>query len=149
MKGTVLAAFLLRKYVTRRSFQGVYPVDRLPRYIRHPCCLVLNTGKADTQGEHWIAVYVSGGGVGIYFDSLGLPPLNPLVIDFLNRNTRKWFHNSRNIQGVLSDKCGYYCLYFLHEIARGLSLPRLLRPFSVFHPYHNDSWVVRWYNRQC
>ena len=147
MKGTEVAQFLQRKWPTRRFFQGVYPVDRLPHSIRYPCCLVINTDTADKSGEHWTALYVSGGGVGVYFDSLGLPPLHPFVVDFLKKHTEKYKCNSSNIQGLLSDKCGYYVLYFLYESASGRTLSQLLQPFSVYWPYQNDLWVVRWYNR--
>ena len=147
MRGTVLADFLARKSATRRAFQGVYPVDRLPVYIQYPCALVVNTDESTKDGEHWTAIYVSPSGFGIYFDSVGLPPLHPLVIRFLNTHCRTWTYSRRNIQGILSDKCGIYCLYFLHEIARGVTLYRLSQPFSTFHPYLNDIWVLGWFNR--
>ena len=147
MKGTVLAHFLRNSPYTSSFFQGVYPVDRLPLSVRYPCAIVINTDTASGEGEHWTAVFINGFQRGVYFDSVGLPPLDRRVLGFLNTHTVKWLANPLTIQSVLSDKCGHYCLYFLYKQARGASLWTLLRPFDARRLWRNDVWVIRWYNR--
>lgn len=148
MKGTDVADFLRRNAYTRSSFLGVFPIDRLPTEIaRHPCSLVINTGSAVSVGEHWTALYIDSGGVGYYWDSLGPLPVHDNVVDFVNRHTVKCERNYRSVQSVFSDKCGYYCLYFLYKKAQGASMNSLLRPFSTYRLVQNDVWVTRWYYR--
>jgi len=147
MKGTVLARFLRNNPYTTGIFQGVYPVDRLPLSVRYPCAIVINTDTASGEGEHWTAVYIDGFQKGVYFDSMGLPPLDPRVLVFLNTHAVKWLANPLTIQSVVSDKCGHYCLYFVYKQTRGASLRSLLRPFDALRLWRNDVWVIRWYNR--
>lgn len=147
MKGTEVADFLRLNPYTSLAFQGVYPVDRLPPRVGYPCAIVINTDTVDGAGEHWTAVYIDSFEVGYHFDSLGLLPLHPFVIEFLNAHTVKWSQNSQPVQSVFSEKCGYFCLYFLYQKCRGVPLLTLLRPFSPYRLLHNDVWVTRWYNR--
>ena len=149
MLGTELAQFLRGDWRTNSYFVGVYPSDRLPvQRVSWPCCVVINSDPAAEEGEHWVAVYITGGGLGVYFDSYGLYPANQNIQDFLGRNTRLWHWNRQPIQSVLSDKCGYYCLYFLTKSTEGQGLARLLRPFDVLRPFQNDIRVTQWFYRQ-
>ena len=54
------------------QFSGVYPRDRLPKTVRYPCAMILNTDPASEPGVHWVAVYFAEDGKGEYFDSYGL-----------------------------------------------------------------------------
>ena len=149
MLGPELAQFLRGDWRTNNYFVGVYPSDRLPsRVVSWPCCLVINTDPAEQEGAHWVAVYITPGGVGVYFDSYGLYPVNENITNFLGANTRMWHYNTQPLQSVLSDRCGYYCLYFLTKSSQGQSLDRLLRPFDVLRPFQNDIRVTQWFHRQ-
>ena len=149
MLGTEIAHFLRRDRRTEPLFLGVFPEDLLPKErIAWPCCLVINTASASQIGEHWVSLFVNGFGVGTYFDSYGLRPTVASVTEFLDRNASEWIFNRWPIQNVVSDKCGYYCLYFLYKACRGQSLSRSLRPFHPSKPLRNDIRVTRWYRRQ-
>ena len=146
MKGPQLAHFARLDPWSNTCFEGVYPLDRLPVVVsRSPGAVIVNTDPGDEAGEHWVSVYISSAGVGVYFDSFGVPPTEPELINFLNRNTVCWYHNQTTIQSVASDSCGYYCLYFVYKSARGYSLPALLRPFHPLRPHRNESRVTNWY----
>lgn len=148
MRGWELAQFLLEDGQTRRSFQGVCPIDVLPRRVAYPCSLVINTAASNSKGEHWTALYIDPFQKGVFFDSFGLPPRQQGLTNFLNTHCVYWRHSDLQIQSVLSDKCGKLCLYFLHQQARGVNLKRLLTPFDRLLLYKNDLWISDWYYRQ-
>lgn len=152
MLGPELAQFLRSDWRTNRYFAGVFPCDRLPRgsFGREdwPCCLVINTDSATEGGEHWVGVYIDAWGEGIYFDSYGWEPIDPRIIDFLERSTRTWYCNTQTIQSPWSEKCAYFCLYFLTKAAQGWSLRRILRPFDPVRRFQNDIRVTQWFHRQ-
>ena len=149
MNGAEIAAFLRRSRATNSSFQGVFPVDRLPHFVGYPCSIIINSDPASGAGGHWLAVYIDSFQVGYYFDSYGRRPTDVRVVNFLNSKTVKWRHNRKRIQGPLSTKCGNFCVYFLHEIARGISPSRVLFFFSSYLFYRNDLIVSRWYRHNA
>ena len=127
----------------RRVFVGVFSRDDLPERVcaRRRSAFVINTDKKTGPGEHWVSVFFNGKGSGEYFDSFGAPPLHKNITTFLSKNCRTYKHNSRMIQGMLSQSCGLFVVYFIMRKSRGFSLQRLLKPFSIFNPYINDSRV--------
>ena len=42
---------------TRKIYLGTLPIDKLPKKIKYPSCLVINNQKSNQPGEHWIAIY--------------------------------------------------------------------------------------------
>ena len=65
-------------------------------------------------GEHWLAVYNKE-----YSDSFGNPPQDKRMVKFLEANVT---YNSVSLQQVLTNACGFYCVYYLIERARGYSV---------------------------
>ena len=67
------------------------------------------------QGSHWVCFqvnkYPNGKIEGIYFDPYGLAP--PKAI---SEYTGKIPHTTKDVQGVLGNVCGYFCLALLHWI---------------------------------
>ena len=109
-------------------FSGVYACDRLPVNCEQPAALVSNTDSHDKPGTHWVVIFIRDG-VGEYFDSFGMPPLNPYFIDFLNRNCSRWNFNNDDFQSVGSTVCGHYCIWFLSQRAGGRSLQEIQGDF--------------------
>lgn len=73
-----------------------------------------------SSGTHWtcfqIMEYPNGKKEGIYMDSYGAPP--PEIV---NKRTMENFKmkmpfNTKDIQSLMNDACGWYCLAFLHFI---------------------------------
>jgi hypothetical protein len=66
-------------------------------------------------GSHWVCFqinkYPNGKKEGIYFDPYGLGSPKTIT-DY----TGKIPHTTKDIQGVLGEVCGYFCLAFLHWI---------------------------------
>lgn len=143
-----LSHFLRRDGYVNRAFQGIYPIDRLPSQVYYPCAIVINTDTAEGAGKHWIALYIDSFQVGVFFNSFGVGPTHQSVREFLVKHTVKWTYSNVQIQGVLSITCGLYCLYFLHQVARGVSVPWLLRPFDRLDLWRNDIWITDWINQE-
>ena len=144
-----LSHFLHNDAYVRSAFQGVYAIDCLPSDVKYPCAIVINTDTCEGVGKHWTALYIDSFKCGVYFDSFGLPPIHgDHLVDFLRHHTVKWTYNPVPIQPVFSLTCGLYCLYFLHQQGRGLSLFRLLRPFDRLRLLRNDHWVGVWYSEK-
>ena len=62
-----------------------------------------------------------------YFDSYGRAPSDPRLLHFLGS---KYRYNSIVLQRPLSSSCGYYCLYFLLQRARGVSANEIVYTLS-------------------
>lgn len=101
------------------GFLGTFAANQLPQHISPPACLIVNYSKLSTPGTHWVAMMFSKGGVGFYFDSMGLPPDKAdMIIDrktdfreYMLRfcKTLRW--NAREVQELNSDVCGEYCAW--------------------------------------
>ena len=58
---------------------------------------------------------------GYFFDSYGLPPLIPSILNFLRRMCSHWEYNTTQLLGLTSTICGeYFCLFALY-MYRGYS----------------------------
>lgn len=102
---------------TRVIFQGVYPIDLLPN--RKPGGYIINLDKHSQPGSHWVAVFDDGHRVE-YFDSYGVAPT---CKSFLGPNA---VYSTVTLQPILSNACGFYCMYFLLNRARSVSMNDIL-----------------------
>lgn len=93
-------------------FRGVFPSNKLPRYIPRgkTVALVANTDPSHKHGQHWVAYFYTQTHV-YFFDSYGRPPLkSPFHRLMKYRKYKQVF--GRRIQGD-GRVCGHYCLYFI------------------------------------
>ena len=113
-------------------FAGVYPSDLLPVKLKYPCCLVANTDKADSPGEHWVCMYFTAERKGEFFDSYGFPPefYAETFRYFLKRHSVSYLYSKVQLQDTLSSVCGPFCIFFVSSRARGLTFEEVLKVFS-------------------
>ena len=104
-------AILFNDAMTKHMFQGVCSIDQLPLTCNG--MVVVNTDEQDQPGEHQIAVYDNE-----YFDSYGLPSQKERLWTFIGSNVA---YNNVPLQQVMSNSCGFYCVYVLLECACGHS----------------------------
>ena len=79
----------------------------LPKNTKRPCAIVVNTHPSDKPGEHWVAIYLKTNDKGEYFDSYGLPPLEPRIESFMNESCMNgWKYNAVALQDANSTTCG-------------------------------------------
>ena len=58
---------------TKNTYLGTLSIDRLPKKVLFPSCIIINNQTSKEPGEHWIAIYFDKKG-GEFFDSFGNPP---------------------------------------------------------------------------
>jgi hypothetical protein len=128
------------------AFYGVYPIDSLPEFVPHiPLVLIVNTHPHNLQGEHWKAVFINEDRCGEVFDSLA-EPLSNLLIQWMNRFTRKWKTNRKRYQLLRSSTCGAFVLYFIFNRFVLPSLDSVTDTFS-YSPSINECKVLNFYKR--
>ena len=142
METSKLNAILGSECTLASKFCGVYASDRLPLNCGSgTSAMVVNLDPHNKPGSHWVAIYINNN-VGEYFDSYGLPPLNPNILNFLKTNCRLWLYNVKSIQNETSRVCGHYCIWFLSQKAAGKSLAQIQGQFGE-NTRTNDREVSR------
>ena len=98
---------------TCEAFYGVCPLDELPSFVSHyPIFIIVNTQSHNLAGEHWKCIFIDKHRNGELFDSLAEPP-NVVLIQWMNRFTRKWKRNRKVYQRKDSTTCGAFVLYYI------------------------------------
>lgn len=123
------------------SFIGVFPCDVHPKTKKKNFSLIFNTGKKDSDGEHFIAISVSNKKV-FYFDPFGERPTNDDILKFISSLERTLTWNTTKIQHEASSFCGFYCLAYLVSIKRRVSFSRFKNLFSIQNLKKNDEKVI-------
>lgn len=133
--------FVRSDKICRDIFQGVFSIDTLPD---KPRLLVCNTDPSHKPGEHWIAIFVDSRRHGEYFDSFGRKPSGVLE-NYMNVNCIDWIYNARQLQSIVSSRCGQYCIFYCMFRCRGFDLTSIVSLFTRDTGF-NDS-IVRGFVR--
>ena len=108
------------------DFDGVFSIDTLPD---NPHLLVFNTDNSRSAGRHWVCIYVEDGR-GEFFDSFGRRP-NEAFERYMNRHcSSSWLFNDRQLQSVVSNFCGHYCICYCFLRSRGIDMRKIVRSFT-------------------
>jgi hypothetical protein len=105
---------------------GVYFKDELPRNLKYNVSYIINLEDSidkdgnENEGTHWtclqVAKYPNGTIEPIFFDPYGAPP-SEAVIKFVKDSCGKYLpYNKRDLQSLMNNACGYFCLAFLHFV---------------------------------
>jgi len=126
--------------VMRNSIIGVYARDQIPSEInQRPVGFIFNTNSSDKSGKHWLAVYFQSRDKGEFFDSYGHPPEYFSLDSNLN-------YNKKRLQSIHSNVCGHYCLYYLLQRCRGVSMDDIVNTFGNNYDC-NDEYVANYMER--
>ena len=128
---------------TKKKFLGVFARDELPIKIKYPSCLILNTDKRNGPGEHWLAIFYDENKNAEFFDSFGYMPDFYKLTTYLNKTCKNWQANQQRIQGFFSKLCGLYCLFFLHQKCRNVTLQEIQNNFNKEKQDLNDDIVLK------
>ena len=96
------------------------------------------------SGSHWVTTYVRNGTIN-YFDSFGVPPFQELVNHAKEKNLNL-LHQIKQIQNLYTTTCGYFCLYFLNEMHKGVDYFDLLQVFS-FDTEENEKFIEDYFGK--
>lgn len=133
--------------ILKKIFLGVFPCDKLPTSIPYkPAALIVNTDPSYKKGEHWVAIFFDVWNEAVYFDSYGLSPAGPEMIDFISKNAVKWNHNTVCLQSFTSNVCGMYCIFYLFYKSREYKMKNILNMFSK-DTLSNDAIVCNFVNK--
>jgi len=101
--------------------------DQVPSTFKFNKSYIINLDdefdeKGNLQsGSHWTCLqinkYPNGKIQGIYFDSFGIVAPKSIIETYKKTTGHNHFaHNTKDIQSLMSDACGWYCCAFLHFI---------------------------------
>ena len=125
------------------NYLGTFPLDRLPELPNQfPKSIIINTHQSNKPGDHWIAIILTEKHA-FYFDSFGLGIVDQQIQHFLLPRYSNIIFNSLCIQHILSDKCGYYCIYFVKSVHNLKSYYKFLSNFMIDDLKLNDYIVMQ------
>jgi hypothetical protein len=129
---------LNRDEYSKKVFRLVVPRDKLPSKVTYPAAYVINTQGSQQRGEHWLAVFYEQSGYCSFFDSYGMSPSFYNLREFVFKTSHGFEHNMQQLQGLSSNVCGNYCVYFIMLKARGFSMKEILHLFDKENFLMND-----------
>ena len=124
---------------TKSSFRGVYAKDQLPAQAPTSSLFVCNTDPSTRGGEHWVVIYIDGERRGEFFNSIGdAQPMEELFESFIRRNSITWTRNSKAVQHLMSDTCGYHCIFFAINRCVGYSMSSIINMYTSNLMYNDE-----------
>ena len=133
------------------SFLAVYPSDilRPPTSVTRSLTLIENTDRHTAKETHWLAIrHQPRYYYGYFFDSYGLPPLDPIILTFLFRACSVCEYNTTQLQSLSCSAYGTYCCIFAFYMYRGYS-PKKLWVSSLPPPPTGISTATSQQNSDC
>lgn len=116
-------------------------------HLSRPKCYVANTDRCSGRGLHWVVFYVPRRGPIEFFDSLGNTP------DSYDRHFgkelagRSYIYTPNRLQGLGSDTCGAYCVYFVKKRYEGLRFEEIVKIFDGSDWPANDRQMITFIRR--
>lgn len=105
---------------------GVYFKDELPKRQDYNKVYIINLQDStnddgdDNQGTHWTLSYIrqtpNGTIQPIYFDPYGCPPPEVVKNNIEKQTNKKCPYTTKDIQSLMNNACGFYCLAMGHFI---------------------------------
>ena len=103
------------------NFKGCYYKDKITKIQPNSSYIINLNSELDehgnrNSGSHWCCLVTDDMKQCIYFDSYGEREPNELR-NLLKCNQYKIGHTSKNIQSLMSNLCGFFCLSFIHFLS--------------------------------
>ena len=148
MLGSEIACIIRKDLKLKNYFRGVFASDTLPIFLERgkTHAIVVNLDEISQPGSHWCAIFITSNGYCVYFDPLGIPPFVPSIVSFIEKNSTHYQWNEMIIQSLLSYTCGFYVIFFLRKVIRGVTLSHFQSYFKSLNHHYNDNVVCRLYN---
>jgi hypothetical protein len=100
------------------NFKGCYYKDRITKIQPNSSYIINLNNELDekgnvNKGSHWCCLVTDDMKQAIYFDSYGEKEPNE-IRNLLKSNQYKIGYTSKNIQSLMSNLCGFFCLSFIY-----------------------------------
>jgi len=128
------------------NYLGCYAADEIPRRLKRPCTIIVNTDPIGQPGTHWIGLLLKKNKA-FYFDSFGLPLIQIDILNYLKKYYKYVIYNKKCIQHVNSLTCGLYCIAFAQNVNNEKMYRKFLNSFSSNHPKVNDNIVIQFISK--
>ena len=119
--------------------------DSLPHQIKKNECGIVNLNQKRQPGSHWVT-YRNGKSHAEYFDSFGLEmPFE--VAQYLDTSGKQIYYSGDEIQERYSVLCGYWCLYYLLERQKGVSMLNVIHntEFDMNNQAINHRFIINYF----
>lgn len=124
-------------------FLGVFPADKLPIFFPlKNWIFIANTDPSGKPGKHWVA-FGHKWNKDFFFDSYGK---KPSYYQTIWARFDAWERDERDLQQLISDVCGDWCLYWCMAFVRVPTEHKLkifMKKFSEYELEANDMHVFR------
>lgn len=117
----------IKNLIHDKKFLGVFPSDQIPSTASG--AMIVNTDTSTQGGEHWVSLFVIDKKHVEYFDAFGLGPIVPEIISYI-QHFDQCTYSSIQIQDLLSTSCGYYCVAYVKNRLKGMSLEKFVHLFT-------------------
>lgn len=102
------------------KFSGVYARDQLPmNECKKNLMYIINMDKSTGGGTHWVIIFNVNPKYCLYIDSFGLAPPKE-VEKFMKATDKTCLFSDTDLQADASSSCGWFCVYFLQQLSKGV-----------------------------
>ena len=133
------------------KFKGAFPCDQIPKFPDNEYSVIINVDNSTLNGSHWTALSIRGNNA-YYFDSFGrFYDNNSFPADYKENLSRicidkKIVFNKKLLQGLHSNTCGEFCIYYIKQLERRVPLTRIFNNFTE-NLKSNDSKILRLFKK--
>lgn len=121
---------ILQPFQIHGILKGVFPCDSLPKKFSLPAAFIINLSGHDSRGSHWVGLFINRNREAEYFDSFGFPPSQSHIKNFVQSNCKNITFNSKQLQHIISNKCGKYVILFILCKMYGKNSDEVFEKFS-------------------
>ena len=139
MYGHELRAIVANDVRLNQQFLGVFAANELPYQMPFGSLAIVNCCNRENPGRHWVVIHQATSNRLEMFDSYGL---SPTMYNLENKLpvSNVVVYNTKQLQSIHSDVCGYYCLYYCYFKSRGYAMGDIVSIFSNDYT-SNDMYV--------
>jgi hypothetical protein len=126
-----------------KNFKGCFYKDTL-KTIEASTSYIINLNSEFNEknernaGSHWVALMTDDLQKAIYFDSYGEKEPNEIK-NLLKSNQYKIAHTTTNIQSLMSNLCGFFCLAFIYFLSVSkYRTKNIINDASIFLDLYED-----------
>jgi hypothetical protein len=137
----------LIKKMSIPNFKGCFYKDTLKKIQPNSSYILNLNSEFDTEGKrnngsHWTALVTDDMNKALYFDSYGQACPNE-IRSLAKSSQYKLGHTTKNIQSLMSNLCGFFCLAFINFLTVSkFKTGRIMNDASVFLDLFEDLDLV-------